>query len=239
MPPLNASATFVSRLANYPGPFPIATSDLIKHYRDEVFLHKPAEFDLADMGRMWTSWLRIESWSNVTTEESIRHAARMALGKAHEHASRRRDADQWRQERIDEVKMHERGVFEDVLAGNGKSSYPLTEQPVSSEDQDEADSPSQTPSTSKSHQNTPITSAEIDNICIETSHSAKDQESPQEESTIEEPQDNVPTMVTENRQPGTSPSLFEQGPQQSDLSIHSQLSASLAVTHVDAKAHTP
>lgn len=143
---------------------------------------------------------------------------------------------------MDVEKMTERTVFEDVFAGNGKLSYPLTEQLVSSEDQDDTDSPSQTPSTSNSHKNTPITSADIGNICVKRaapSHSAKYQESPQEESTIEEPWDNVPATVRENRQSGTSPSLFEPGTQQSDSKIHSQLSASLAVTHVDAKAPTP
>lgn len=242
MPRSSASALFASRLANYPGPFPIVTSDLIKHYREEVFLHKPPEVDVADMGRMWTSWLRIESWSNPISEESIRHAARVTLTKAHEHASRRREVDEWRKEKTGVQKMAERTVFEDVLAGNAKSSYPLTEQPVSSDDQDGADLRWETISSSKINEGSPSTPADIGNTSDmkpAPSPSAKGQESPQKEVTIEQPQDNVPNTVEENPESGTSPSLFEQRTSQhSDLNLPSQLSASLAVTHVESKAHT-
>ena len=238
-----SSSAIASHLARYPRSSPATTTAWISHYKKELHLHKPDKLDGSVLSRLFSAWLRIQSWSDVTSEESIRLAAQIALFKAHEHISRHEELNVWQNERIAAAKMGERSVFEDALDGNRKLSYVLTElQDLSSQAEERRLVESKTTSTIKLNEDTQIAPADSGAASVMTpapSEATDDQASIREEA-MELRKDVVPPK--ENRQAITVPLpsfIHEPTSRYSERTMESQPSPSFALIHTNSKDHTP
>jgi hypothetical protein len=100
--------------------------DIIAFYTKEVLANRPAGISQSDMERLLSAWLNIERWGGEMKEYQIRRAARMALSKAGEILSVRKEVREQKGEEEIIKKESERSVFERALGGE-KDLYPLTE----------------------------------------------------------------------------------------------------------------
>jgi hypothetical protein len=237
-----SSSAFASQLARYPPSSPATIAAWVSHYKKELYLHKPDKVDSSELARLYSAWLRIQSWSDDTSEESVRLAAQMVLTKAHEHISRQKELNEWQNERIAAEKMEEQTVFEDVLGGNGRLSYPLTAKFGSSSQAEEGRAvESKAASAIKLNGDTRIVPADTGAASITTpapSKNADDQASIRE-LALELPKDDVPPK--ENRQAinvTLPPSIQQQTSHHSEGTMNSRFSPSLAFIQTNSKEHT-
>lgn len=118
------------RVQSYKSTQLYSTTALLQHYSKEVLALKPKEVDEHDMNRLFNAWVQINSWSpEEFSENSVRRAAVMALGKASEIAEVRRKEKLLREEdeRLDLENERERLIISGLLKGNKENQwYQLT-----------------------------------------------------------------------------------------------------------------